>query len=250
MSVLMKNSFKQYVKGLFLFRGWHPEVALRYLPIVARIKKLDRKPSVLDVGSGGLGIAPYIKMKVTGLDVGFSPPYHERLLKIEASALKLPFADASFRIVVSVDMLEHLSKTERFQAISEMIRVAGKAVFLAVPSGKLSQAQDEQLSLYYREKFGKSYHFFDEQIGFGLPEPSDLSADIRKAARMQNKKIRVEIENNENLKLRDFLMKGWMTKNLFINVFFRKIMLLVLPLMIRLNRPPAYRKIFYVYIQK
>ena len=41
-----------------------------------------------------------------------------------------------------------------------------------------------------------------------------------------------------------------MTKNLFINVFFRKIMLLVLPLMIRLNRPPAYRKIFYVYIQK
>ena len=244
----MKISLKDNFKGLFFFRGWHPEVSLRYLPIVSKILKMGRNISVLDVGSGGLGIAPYLRRPVTGLDLKFKPPYHERMMKIKASVLKLPFADSTFDAVVSVDMLEHLDQKDRSRAISEMLRVSKKALFLAVPSGRLSWEQDVRLSDFYKKKYGKSYHFFEEQIGFGLPEWQDLENQIRISARNLNKKIRLESQDNENLHLREFLMKGWMTNNMLVDIFFRKVLLLVLPIMYKMNSKPGYRRIFTAYV--
>lgn len=231
---------------MFFWQGWHPEVALRYLPVVLEIRKLEKKVSVLDVGSGGLGIAPYIGFKVTGIDIRFRPPYHENLERIKASAVKIPFADGVFDAVIAVDAFEHLKVPEREIAVKEMLRVAKKLVVIAVPSGRQAYLQDKLLSRIYRKKFGKKYHFFDEQLKLGLPEEKDITDSINKAGAELKIKYSLTVINNENLKLREFLMKGWMTDNFFANILYRKIMLIALPLFTLMNQPPVYRKIFMI----
>ena len=58
-----------------MFNRWHPQLALRYLPIVRYIKNSGLvNPSILEVGSGSLGIGPYLKKEFTGADIEFSGP--------------------------------------------------------------------------------------------------------------------------------------------------------------------------------
>ncbi|MBI4099942.1 class I SAM-dependent methyltransferase, partial [Candidatus Microgenomates bacterium] len=115
------------------FKRWHPEVAIRYLPIVKEINALDR-PTVLEVGSGGLGIAPYLNRSVTGLDTHFSPPFHPSLTKKIGNGTKIPFPDKSFDVVIAVDILEHVKPVDRAKVVSEIRRVAKKEIIIAVPT--------------------------------------------------------------------------------------------------------------------
>ena len=217
------------------FNRWHPEVAIRYLPIVSEIKKLDR-PKVLEVGAGGLGIAPYLNLPVTGLDTQFNPPFHPKLEKRVGSGLKIPFPDKSFDVVISVDTLEHISPKDRPKVIQEMRRVAKKEIIIAVPTGEGSLEQDKKLSLEYQKIHREPYHFLEEQIGFGLPGEDEI-----KSAMGDN----VRVEKNEPLALRNFLMRGWMSKSFPVKVFYWKILLLTIPLFKLFDRPPFYRMIFY-----
>jgi len=218
-----------------IFYRWHPEVAVRYLPIVAEIKKLGQ-PTVLEIGSGGLGITPYLGRKVTGLDTKFSPPIHPLSETKIGSGTKIPFVDKSFDVVVSVDTLEHVAKAERKKIIAEMIRVARKEIIVAVPTGKKSEEQDRQLNKAYKQLYGKPYHFLDEQINLGLPEVSEIKSVIGD---------NIRVEENEPLVLRNFLMRGWMTKNFLAKIFYWKILLLVIPIFKLFDQPPYYRTIFY-----
>lgn len=240
------NDFWAKMSGLFIFYRWHPEVSLRYLPIVSDIKKNFRQQSVLDVGSGGLGIAPYLKSRVTGVDLDFKPPFHPLLNRVKGSALKLAFKDKTFDIVIGVDLLEHIKENEREKAVFEILRVAKKRAYLAVPCGKEAEKQDKLLNYYFRQKFGYNYHFLEEQLKYGLPEEEDLVKIIKHAARILNKKINIKIIDNENLQLREFLMKGWITNNLLVNFFYRKFMLITIPLLRLFNQRPVYRKIFII----
>ena len=106
------------------FYRWHPEVAIRYLPIVSEIKKFPKDTKILEVGSGGLGIAPYLGRLVVGLDNNFSGPSHPLLKQKKGKGEKIPFKDSSFDIVISVDTLEHVPSEKRSLMIDEMLRVA------------------------------------------------------------------------------------------------------------------------------
>ncbi len=243
---MIKSEIISRLTGFGYFYRWHPEVALRYLPIVDQIRKIKDNINILDIGSGGLGIAPYIKRDVTGVDLKFSPPLHPRLKKITASATKLPFNNNTYDVVVSVDMLEHLIANDRLLAIDEMLRVVRKVIFIAVPCGDLSAKQDRELDKMYFDKYHSHYHFLKEQLSFGLPDSNDIKKSILLSAKKTHKKIRLTEEGNENLKLRWFLMKGFISDNIIINIFFRKLLLFALPFFQHLNSEPAYRKIFKV----
>lgn len=245
---MIKNNIVAKLSGLGFFYRWHPEVALRYLPIVDKINSLKKSVTIADIGSGGLGIAPYIRKNIIGVDVEFYPPYHPRLQKVKGSALKLPFKNDMFDVVLSVDMLEHLDTFQRNKAIKEMLRVANFFLYIAVPSGKKAYEQDVTLDQEFKYKYGKSFVFLDEQVHFGLPEEDDIIAALDKAASVLKKKITIRIQDNENLTLRAFLMKGWLSNNFFIQFFYRKLMLFCIPFFRLFNQKPAYRKIFFVEI--
>lgn len=239
-----------YINMIRRLWRWHPKVALRYLPIVAKINSmgLSLRP-ILEIGSGSLGIAPYLGRSVTGLDIDFSGPNSDLLTKVYGSALDVPFANSSFDTVLLVDVLEHIPADKRMTALKEATRVARKLLVIAVPEGPLSQQEDRQLANYYKSIYHKEFPFYKQHLIFGLPQERKLKTMIDAACKTYKKKATIEVVGNVNMKLHNFLMKGWMTNNFLIDLIFRKLMLVAIPLYARMNNEPVYRKIFFVTLK-
>lgn len=245
----MKKLWHYIEKAAGVYR-WHPKIALRYLPVVHELKKRFKiLPVILEVGSGGLGIAPYINSNIVGVDIDFSGPLHPNLIPVQASAVKLPFVSNSFTAVVSLDLLEHIPPASRKQVIKEMLRVADQFVAIGVPCGRESELQDEKLKQLYKHMRGDEYAFLAEQVEYGLPEKMWISDTIKSMAKILKKRVNLSSIGNINLSVRMFLMRGWLSRNIIINVVFRKVFLLFIPLLRRLNQKPVYRHIFFVDIQ-
>lgn len=101
----------------------------------------DGPVSVLDVGCGS-GASSWLLadagFQVTGADVapsGFRVPAHARVDFAAASVLALPFATASFDIVASYQMLEHVRQPDA--ALREMVRVLRPGGLLVVAGPNL-----------------------------------------------------------------------------------------------------------------
>lgn len=235
--------------SLYRFWRWHPEVALRYMPIVTAIRKLSSSSTILEVGSGSLGITPYLGRFITGIDQDFKGPKLPYVHEIKGDATSLSFKDRSYDIVISVDMLEHMSTKDRIKAINEMVRVARNLVAIGVPSGGEAEEHDQEMDSYYKKIFGHSYHFLDEQVGFGLPSKNDIIDAIESALSTYKRSASWRIENNESIRLRTILMKGWMTKNPIVDIIFRKLLVPFVFLFQYCNWTPAYRKIFIITLK-
>src|SRR3989338_2288502 len=107
----MNSNAENLLKKFFNKFFWrqHPEAALRYLPVVAEIKKSGlMDPNILEIGSGSLGIVPYLKKNIDGLDIDFSGPQTKMLKKIRGKADSIPFRKNSYDVSISVDVIEHL----------------------------------------------------------------------------------------------------------------------------------------------
>ena len=203
---------RQRLKALYLrhFAGWGPEESLRYLPIrdaLASRDLLDRP--LLEVGSGGRGVSPYIRRDIVGCDLGFGNPGPFKVHAIKSSAESLPVRSASFDTVLSVDALEHIPAAARPIAIAEMVRVARRAVILMVPAGAPAARHDRELAEYARAKTGQVHHFLEEHIANGLPERSDLEQALEQAAHAQGRTARLESSMRDNLTVRGMLLRNW-----------------------------------------
>ncbi len=233
-----------------LFYRWHPQLALRYLPVISYINGLKIKdPKIIEVGPGSLGIGPYLNHPFTGVDIDFSGPQWSQMKQVKGRAENLPFPSDSFDIALSVDVIEHLLPKNRQPAIAELFRVARREVIIAVPVGQLSAQQDRELNKEYYQKFNCEFPFLKEHLKYGLPESVEVISLIKSAAKKLGKKVSIRQQGDRNLSLRRWLMQGWMTKNPLINFFFRKVLLLFLPILFLFDKkPPHYRQIFYVRV--
>lgn len=96
---------------------------------------------VLDVGCGSGASAWLLAergLNVVGADVapiGFDVPAHEHLRCVASSVVALPFADESFDVVASYQMLEHVRDPEA--ALREMVRVLARGGVLVVAGPNL-----------------------------------------------------------------------------------------------------------------
>src|SRR3989344_7043291 len=240
---------EKHIRKFFNKFYWrqHPEAALRYYPVVTAIKKLSLADSkILEIGSGSLGIVPYLKREIDGVDVDFSGPKTKLLNKIKGKANNLPFAKNSYDVAISVDVLEHLNKEERFDAIYENLRAAKHLAVIVVPVGELAQEQDRKLDEYFFKKFGRRNQYLKEHVSNGLPKTEEVLVFIDKSLRKLNKKAKVESFPNLNLLVREILMKTWISKSKFFYYLYLKGFLLLLPLSKLLNFGNCYRKVFVI----
>lgn len=238
------------VKSFFdtFYKGQHPEHALRYLPIVALIKNQHlENAKILDVGSGPLSLTPYLKVPVDGIDMDFSEGGNSPLLnKIKGTGTNLPFRKNSYDVVISTDTLEHIPKDNREKAIYDMIKVAKNLVVIVVPTGKLSEKQDQELDKYYQKVFGKKNQFLSEHVENGLPQNEEILVSIHKILRSLDKKGKVSSKPILNLLVRKVLMKTWISKNKYIYYTYMKGFLLLLPLLRLANFGNCYRRMFVI----
>lgn len=245
----MNLSVEKLAKSFFdrFFYLQHPETALRYLPIVPVIKKANLYDSkILEVGSGSLGITPYFKRQIDGVDIDFSGPACDLVNKIKGNAFDLPFRKNSYDAVISVDTIEHLEGDMREKAIYELVRVAGKLAVIVVPTGGLAQKQDEELDRYWRKIFKDRNQFLAEHAANGLPTNDQILVWIDKSLRKLDKKARIKSKPILNLSIRNILMKTWITKNKYIYYLYLKGYLLLLPVLRLANFGNCYRRMFVI----
>lgn len=237
----MKKFFNKY------YWRQHPEAALRYFPVVSTIKNLKYVNSkILEIGSGSLGIVPYLKMPIDGIDINFSGPQTKLLNKISGTAWDLPFRKNSYDITISVDVVEHLPKNLREKSLMEVLRVAKKLSIIVIPVGKLSEKQDQSLHKHWRSKFKKDNQFLKEHTENGLPTTDEILVAIDRSLRKLNKKGKVTSRPLLNLFVRDILMRTWITKNKMIYYLYLKGYLLLIPLLKHLNFGNCYRRMFVI----
>lgn len=245
MSLNVRFRIKKFFDHFFW--GQHPETALRYLPVVTELKKAKlENAKILEVGSGALGITPYFKKKIDGLDLDFSGQKSDLVNKIKGSILNYPLRKNSYDVVICVDVLEHLKKSDRQEAINTLLKVARKMIVIVVPVGQLSEQQDKQLDDYFRQIFGYHDQFLREHVQNGLPQPEEILVYLDRAQRSQNKIAKVKSSAILNLSIRNLLMKTWISKNKLFYYLYLKGYLLLLPLLQYANFGHCYRRIFIV----
>ncbi len=149
--------------------------AIRFGAILAQ-PEFSASGSILEVGSGSLGITAFINEPVVGVDVCFNRAPAEGMKGITASVTALPFADRSFDRVICSDMLEHIPENVRPAAIKELIRVTRRTLFLACPCGEEARRMDGWLSRLYRFFTLPVPDWLEEHQAETIPDPEAIQS--------------------------------------------------------------------------
>jgi SAM-dependent methyltransferase len=106
---------------------------------------VDRHASVLDVGcSDGRGSVVLGRRGTFGVDI-YRPALEQAVLfarrtaVVQADVRRLPYAAASFDVVVALDVIEHFDKGDALQVLDELERVARRTVVVTTPRGFVPQ---------------------------------------------------------------------------------------------------------------
>lgn len=234
------------LKKYFFYRQ-HPDAALRYIPIVSLIKKNKwENKKILEIGSGSYGITPYLKKRITGLDRKFIEPEYHLLKQIKGSALNIPFKDNDFNIIILSDVLEHIKKVYRKKVLNEAIRVADTTVIVSGPFGEEAFAQDKKLIKYSKKVLKKIHPYFLDHLKFGLPEVVDIRDYLIKNSKV--KKIKI-LGSYLNLKVREIIMRFFITKSKLKFYFYLKGLMFLIPILRRLNQKPCYRSLIHISLK-
>lgn len=177
------------------------DVQLRYhaagLVLRRHGRSIGLSPTILDVGSGPLGIATYLQRECVGVDVAFPKGSGQGpLVRVRASVANLPFRNRAFEFVTCMDALEHIPVPDRPAAIHELFRVASRGLFVGVPFGTKAASYDRRAQSIERER-GVEPAWRSEHVTNGLPGP-ELDALVQSTADRFH--ARVSIGKHENIR--------------------------------------------------
>ena len=220
------------------------DIRVRYRPVCTYCKQVDPdgKDSVLEVGSGSLGLTRYLKRKITGLDKEFNGEISPYLHAQKGNATHLPFEDQSFDHVISVDLLEHLPKTERVLAVEEVLRVARKGAIFVVPCSKESEEAERRLASLY-QRHGKGIpEWLSEHLSNGLPTVEEILEEIK----TRGNDLKISVSSNQSLWMWSFCMRLFAlgTIPFFLTMVLFWVATPIVFLLSRLGHP--YRKVFII----
>lgn len=245
MSLFVKDRLNKFFNKYYEYQQTGD--ALKYAPVVSQIKKRKLTNSkILEIGSGSLGITPYLKTQIDALDIDFSGPKSGLINKIKVNGERFPFKANTYDVTISVDVLEHIPPTNREKSLSEMMRVTKKLAIIVVPCGPESEEQDKQLYKYWNKIFNKKNQFLEEHVKNGLPTIDEILVYIDKSKRLLGKNAKVNSYPNLNLFVRNILMKTWITKNKHIYYLYTKGCLLIVPILKFCNFGKTYRRVFVI----
>jgi SAM-dependent methyltransferase len=163
------------------------DTALRYDAVFALLRDRWRSDlRVLEVGSGSAGATEWLEHPVVGVDTAFERTSERGTAMLErrpGSASELPVENASFDVVLSLEMLEHIPQADRRSALREMLRALrpGGRLVVTFPADATGERLDRWLDGAYRKVHGEPHPWVREHIEAGLPrsgEMQDLAAEV------------------------------------------------------------------------
>ncbi len=193
--------------------GWRMEIALRYQPIIEALTERPPDQRILDVGCGSKGgVTAYLHRPAYGIDVTFDPirvRAHPLLYPICGSGLALPFADASFDVVLCMDAIEHIPMAQRRPLITEMARVVRPYGLLAVgaPCGAPARAAEERLANEFQRRTGRPHPKLCEHLAYPAMTCDELRTWVAESAIERFVSARVRSVPNTSVRAWYFLQR-------------------------------------------
>lgn len=127
--------------------------------------------TIIDVGCGNGIITNELSnnWKVVGLDISEEAIKYVKCEAVIASGTSIPFQDKSFDLVLTSEMLEHLSDSDLSKTIEEISRIAKKYIIISVPN-------NENLAISHAkcEKCMKVFHVWHHIQSFNKKRIIDL----------------------------------------------------------------------------
>jgi Methyltransferase domain len=156
------------------FPNLDPDVPLRYRHIVER---MPSRAAILEIGRGEIGLARLLGTPLVSCDILPAARTAAGESFVRASGNDLPFRDASFDAVVSVDVLEHLTKDRRPSFVRETMRVSRGLVLLACPTEPSERAEAFHRALLDALR-GEKNPWLEEHIQRGLPTDREIVGSV------------------------------------------------------------------------
>jgi hypothetical protein len=141
---------------------------------------------------------------VTAVDLTF-----ERAVageRVTADARALPFPDRSFDVVVALDMLEHVPRSDRSAVLDELARVSRRRLIVGCPTGPRALECDRALARML-DRRAETYagSWLEEHLEHGFPSEDELDSALRPHGT-------VRLLPNENVRAHELLMRAEMTR--------------------------------------
>src|SRR4029077_4540146 len=133
--------------------------------------------TVLEVGSGSLGVGEYWTAPFVGCDVTFSSRPVKSMLAVPCSGHQLPSRDGAFGAVVVSDVMEHVPPQQRKQVVAEVLRVARTMVVFGYPCGPAAFSLDDRLYRDYQNRHSAPPAWLEEHMLHPFPN-EDLLMDL------------------------------------------------------------------------
>jgi hypothetical protein len=213
--------------------------AARYYPIIRILKAhgLFDSGSLLEIGSGSIGIGRFRKVSFVGCDISFPSEPQWPMTPMIASAAQLPCKDHEFDVVLASDVLEHIPPDLRKTVIEEALRVSRKLVIFGFPCGQLAWESDRSLLAAYVQAKRTPPSWLTEHMEAPFPE-ADLFKELDG--------WEIQQLGNESINFHSWLMRREMS-SIFVRVSsigMRIAPSLLETLLQKADRDPCYRQIF------
>jgi len=139
---------------------------------LARSLELPEGARILDVGGHPGTLADCLTGAFPSLELlTLDRPLCRRENYISASAESLPLPDGAVELVISSDMLEHLTPGGRAAALREMLRVAKSWVILGAPFHSPAVAfAEEKINALFEKCNRRTNQWLSEHLKNGLPD--------------------------------------------------------------------------------
>ncbi len=119
--------------------------------------------TIIDIGCGNGKISNSLAedYDVLGVDISSAALQYVQAKKLQASAVSIPLADSSFDLVLSSEMIEHLTDADLRLAINEMKRLSKRYILISVPN--MEQLPNVQVKC---DKCSRIYHAYGHLQSF------------------------------------------------------------------------------------